>query len=206
MPLYCKLIDQQNLGNNSKASKASKSQPNATSADVTGSNTPNAGLYAMPLQHTQSVYKHRFQSAPSIVASSSNPASTALQVITNVSPPNTVRGVKHWSRRVQCLQHPMGKYVLLQQVMQQFPQKSRQWLLARQGCVTGSSCSILLGLYGPVEPSVVPKVQQQHKRLTDLVKLMPTAEHNKNTDSKTAFNLKWGHLHEANAYETVLEL
>ena len=169
MPLYCRLIDQQNLGNNSKASKASKSQRDATSADVTGSNTPNAGLYAMPLQHTQSVYKHRFQSTPPTSASSSNPASTALQVISNVSPPNTVRGVstlvKEGAVPVSTLvQHPTGKYVLLQQVMQQFAQKSRQWLLARQGCVTGSSCSILLCLYGPVEPSVVPKVQRQHKR------------------------------------------
>ena len=122
MPLCCRLIDQQNK---SKASKASKSQPNATSADVTGSNTPNAGLYAMPLKHTQSEYKHRFLSAPSIVASSSNPASTALQVITNkpVPPPNTVRGVstlvKEGAVPVSALvQHPTGKYVFPQQVMQ----------------------------------------------------------------------------------------
>lgn len=158
MPLYCRLIDQQKLGNKSKAGKASKSQPNSMSADVT-SNTPNAGLYAMPLQHTQKMYKHRFQSAPSIVASSSNPASTALQAITNVPvpPANTVRGVstlvKEGAVPVSALvQQPTGKYVLPQHVMQQFPLKSRQWLVARQDCVTGSSCSIILGLYDLVEP------------------------------------------------------
>ena len=35
---------------------------------------------------------------------------------------------------------------------------------------------------------------------------MQTAEHNKNTDSRTAFNFNWGHVHEASAYKTVLEL
>ena len=90
--------------------------------------------------------------------------------------------------------------------MQQFQQRSQPWLLARQACVTGSSCSTFLGMFEPVEPSVVPKAQQTHRRLEDVVKHMQTAEQQEKPDSKTAFKFKWGQLHEPNAYETVLEL
>ena len=60
--------------------------------------------------------------------------------------------------------------------MQHIPQKGRVWQLVRQGCVTGSSCSILLGFSEPVKPSLVPRERQHHKHVNRLVHQMPSGQ------------------------------
>ena len=115
--LYYRLIEQDKLRTKSKGSQA---QPGAASADLTDSNTPNAGLYAMPLQHTYNEYKQRFQPA-SITTFSSTCGSSALQPITNLPamPPGTARGVSTLIKEgvvplTALVQHPNGTFVLRQ--------------------------------------------------------------------------------------------
>ncbi len=213
------IIDGPHAGNTAPAKKrvrqTAKSaenscQPAALSGSSKSAHTrPNARHLAHNLEHTKQTYEARFHSLAVREVSSSGEA--VLQALSTgaAPPPSTVKGVNLLIREgrlsvAHLQQHPCGQLVLRPDVMSSVPQKGRLWLLLRVGCITGSSWHVFLGFHEESKPYLVPQGRRNHQHVVNAAQRLQSADVEQ-PDAKTAFMYTWGHMHEPNAYETMLD-
>ena len=171
---------------------------------------PNPQLFAYSLDHTKQTYAPRFHALKAARDLGNSIEASVLQplAVGAVPPPHTVKGVhtlvSEGRLSVPQLQlHPSGQYVLHPDVLSSIPQKGRLWLLLRIGCVTGSSWHVFLGFHEDSKPYLVPKDRRGHQHVLDAAHRLQS-DAIESRDDRTAFMFSWGHMHEPNAYESVL--